>query len=107
MAFHLLDVMLVLMRVCTLVSVGNVPSKATLHLVEHHLSHGMIVSVFTMTGKQLSIHVESSADRLVALRKLKLLDKSVSQGNLTPTLADLFRKFPASFPSGYSLQDSI
>jgi hypothetical protein len=42
--------------------------------------------------------------RLVALRKLKLLDDS-PYNLFTSTLDDLFRKFPASFPSGYSLQD--
>ena len=42
--------------------------------------------------------------RLVALRKLKLLDDS-PYNLFTPTFDDLFRKFPASFPSGYSLQD--
>ncbi len=43
--------------------------------------------------------------RQVTLRKLKLLDDSVSRGNLTPALDQLFQKFPASFPPGYSLQD--
>ncbi len=40
----------------------------------------------------------------MALRKLKLLDNS-PYNLFTPTLDDLFRKFPASFPSGYSLQN--
>jgi hypothetical protein len=42
--------------------------------------------------------------RLVALRKLKLLDDS-PYNLFTATLDDLFEKFPGSFPSGYSLQN--